>query len=148
MKELLHGSVNRRGQGSEIVGLLVIIVFIIVGALLYLRLGSFSSVESSFADIRASTEAYNLLKAMMAVNIGEPLDALSYRCYSGDCRAFEERLRDMIGASLPEGKSHWFSLEAEGQPLFVFGDCRVGIIGSYPFRYEGVFFEARLRVCT
>ena len=139
---------GRRGQGSEVVGLLVIIVFIIVGALLYLRLSSFSPVEGNLADIRASTEAYSLLKAMMAVNVDEPLDALSYRCYSGECDELQERVRDMLDASLPEGKNHWFSLEAEGQPLFAFGDCRVGILGSYPFRYEGIFFEARLRVCN
>lgn len=132
-----------KGQ-SELVGLLVIVVLLIVVGIVYLRFSSYK--EQGYQELRSSTTANNILRAIAAYNIeGYEFDAASYGCYAGDCQGLNIAA-EIVNASIGL-REYGFWIEAEGKEIYRDKSCSVGILASYPFTYEDIFFEAKLKIC-
>lgn len=137
----------RKGQ-TEVAGLLVIVVLLLVVGVIFLRFRLFDSGQD-FAEVRSSVEASRLLKAALRLKTDSlALHELLSQCYEEQqCEAFREELGKVIRANLLPQEDFTYFLEVDRVELLRFGGCTRGIVGSSFTVREGVLYESRLVLC-
>ncbi len=138
----------KKGQ-SEIVGLLVIVVILIFMGLIYL---SFSNLADTgaLASQRSNLETENALKSLMKMDLGDELSIkeLIVICgTNGDCNGLETELEDIFEVIIKPGKQFSFWIEMEETQIFAIGHCDLGLVSSNLFVKNGIYYEAKLKVC-
>lgn len=138
----------RKGQ-TEIMGLLIIVILLLVIGVIYLRFRLADGGEN-YGDVRTSTEASNLLKAAMNLNVGSlDLQELIVACSqeAHQCTLLQRELEQVFRYSLQSGTDFRYVLMANDRELLRFGGCSFGIVGTFISVKEGVVFESRLTLC-
>jgi hypothetical protein len=138
---------HKRSQ-TEVIGLLVIVILLVVIALIYIRFSIATGTELP-STLRSNIKVTNLLQALMNVDIQETAtQELSLECYYGHCQNLEEFLHEIFVATLQPNEDYRFTLLAGGDEIFKIGTCDKGIISRYPFIRDTIFLEATLLICT
>jgi len=148
--EVLLGT--RKAQ-SEVIGLLVIVIILIFMGLIYL---GFSNIldSGSLGDERQSIEAENALKALMNVEMdgyeGKTLEDFIVDCNIefNACETMEEALKEAYRVILRPETEFSFFANVDGEEIYSFGSCDLGLFSSYVFVRDGVSYEARLKLCS
>ncbi len=138
----------RKGQ-TEVAGLLVIVILLIVIGMIYLRFRL--AAQEDYSDIRASVEAGNLLKAVMRYNVGDVVIVdLLQECFEDNdrCRMFERELQQALEASLQPQLTYQYTLVANNRELARIGACSKGMVGSFITIKEGIILESKLVLCS
>ena len=139
----------RKGQ-SETMGLLVIVILFIVIGMIYLRF-RLADTGNDYGDVRNSIEANNLLKAVMKLKIGGiDVNEMIWNCHeeADKCRMLERELDSAFKSSLSERLNFGYVLKANELEILRFGECSLGIVGSFIAVRDGVVFESRLTLCN
>ncbi len=139
----------KRGQ-SEIVGLLMIVILLVVIGLIYLRF-SLSKQPSGYSDVRSSIEANNLLKAVMKLTVNETsVPDLVEECYQtpSSCVHLGNELALAIASNIKPQEDFKLVIKADDKEILRQGTCEVGMAGSYITVREGVIFESKLFICS
>ncbi len=137
-----------KGQ-SEVIGLMVIVVILILMGMFYLGFSNIADSKSSVGE-RRGLEAENALKAVMKLDLedyGANVEDLVVNCGNGDCSGLESALIDVYSVVLRPGESYKFSAYIDGVKIYEFGECNLGLVSSYPFPKNGLFYEVKFKLC-
>lgn len=145
----------RKGQ-TEIVGLLAIVILLIFLGMVYLGFVSFRE-ESILPTLRTNIEAENALKAVMKVEVEEnavygtnmKVEEILVNC-RGDislCVVLEGVLNDIYGQILAPNEDFSFAFYADNEKIYEFGTCGLGVVASYSFIKDYVFYDVKLKLC-
>ena len=139
----------KKGQ-MEVVGLLVIVIFLLVIGLLVLHF-SIQPKSTTAADSRSSLESTRLLQALVLTTIqGKSFEEHVVACSqtTSACNDLRLQLDSIFSVILKKGELYSFYLVYEDQNILQIEQCPLGVISSYPFVASGGFYEAKLRLCT
>ncbi len=151
---------QRHGQ-IEMIGLVILVVILIFGALFYVRFQMLQPVQSKQDDTLVTTQAYNLLSALLPLPLCEKRtikDAL-IQCSEGisapfcadysSCQILHEQLPIILGSVLDHslGLKYSFHARSENAVFFEIPGCTRGITPSYPFQESGKNYEIVLTLC-
>ncbi len=140
---------NSRAQ-AEVLGLLVIVIILIFIGVIYLRF-TLATEAAPYSSVRTSIEASNLLFALMDVNIGAfsiREDISSCTETPSTCITLQNNIEDIFYSVLQEEENYRLKIITEDETVIIdMGDCTRGIVSTYPFTQEGVFYEAALTLC-
>ena len=137
---------------SEVVGLLVIVILLIFVGVIFLRFYLIKP-DTSYASSRASLEAGNVLNALMQVHIqGIPFAEYTDQCYSDAtaCQGLRLELNALLKEILKPGQKYGFTVVSGGSDVMHVASqnpCTTGIVNTYSFIENGIFYDASLRLC-
>ena len=132
---------------TEILGIAIIIVLLLIFGLFYLK---FSSNKSTLIpEMRTNVQTNNLLQSLLKVNLNnQPFEDLLYNCYSNnDCNTLNEELPKIIALSLNNETQYNFTTSADNKPFFSLGSCSSGIVANYPITKNNIIFDINLLIC-
>ena len=142
---------SKRGQ-TEIIGLMVIVILLIFLGVTYLSFVSFKE-KSILPTLRTNIEADNALKAVMKVGIEEvgwkTVEEMVVGCNGdvGECEVLEDGLNEVFGEILTPREEFSFAFYADDVKIVEFGSCGLGVVASYSFIKDYVFYETKLKLC-
>ena len=136
-----------KGQ-SEIVGLMVIVVILILMGMFYLGFSNIADSKSSVGE-RRGLEAENALKSVMQLDLEGlgNIKGLVVECGNGNCSGLESALIEVYSVVLRPGESYKFSAYIDGVEIYEYGACNLGLVSSYPFPKNGLFYEVKFKLC-
>ena len=136
-----------KGQ-SEIVGLMVIVVILILMGMFYLGFSNIADSKSSVGE-RRGLEAENALKSVMKLDLEGlgNIEGLVVECGNGNCSGLESALIEVYSVVLRPGESYKFSAYIDGVEICEYGACNLGLVSSYPFPKNGLFYEVKFKLC-
>ncbi|MBT3262496.1 hypothetical protein HN363_03050 [Candidatus Woesearchaeota archaeon] len=136
-----------KGQ-SEIVGLMVIVVILILMGMFYLGFSNIADSKSSVGE-RRGLEAENALKSVMQLDLEGlgNIEGLVVECGNGNCSGLESALIEVYSVVLRPGESYKFSAYIDGVKIYEYGTCNLGLVSSYPFPKNGLFYEVKFKLC-
>ncbi len=137
---------------TEIVGLLVIVILLIFLALIYIGFTAIKQ-DSLLPSLRTNIEVDNTLKALMKVPVGqnaESVEELLISCSLGleGCVGLEDGVKEVLGVILKPNQAFSFVGVADDEEIVSFGVCEYGIVASYSFIKNSVFYESKLKICN
>jgi hypothetical protein len=142
----------RKKAQSEVIGLLVIVIILIFMVLVYL--GFSDMIETGgFGEERESIEAENALKALMNVEFEDyddkTLEDLIVECNLdfNSCESLGSAVKGAYEVILRPGVEFSFFVNVDGEEIYSFGSCDLGLFSSYVFVRNGISYEARLKLC-
>ncbi len=135
-----------KGQ-TEIIGLIVIVILLILGGLIYLRLQTGNSRD--YGELRTNVKAANLLQAMTLITLeGKQLkDHLVICKQTGDCSILERELPKIIERSLQSNQDYLLVIMQGQDELLRLGNCTTGIASTFPVIRQGISFDMQLKIC-
>jgi len=134
----------------EVVGLLVIVIFLLVIGLIVLRF-SIKPDSTTAADSRSSLESTRLLQALVLTTIQDKSfedHVVACSQTASVCNDFRLQLESIFSVILKKGELYSFYIVYEDQNILQIEQCPVGVISSYSFVASGGFYETKLRLCT
>ncbi len=140
----------RKGQ-SEVIGLMVIVVILIFMGVVYLGFVNMSD-NGSLASQRVGIETENALNAVLRVNLenydDKTIQDLIVECGGGfGCNQLENALNEVYTAVLRPGTTFSYWVFIEDEEIYATSACQIGIVSSYVFVRDGLFYETKLRLC-
>ncbi|MBT4576970.1 hypothetical protein HOB91_01410 [Candidatus Woesearchaeota archaeon] len=140
----------RKGQ-SEVIGLMVIVLILIFMGVLYLGFANLAG-NDTLASQRVGIETENALNAVLRVNLenydDKTIQDLIVECGGGfDCNQLENALKEVYTAVLKPGTTFSYWVLMEDEEIYATSTCQIGIVSSYVFVRDGIFYEAKLRLC-
>lgn len=137
-----------KGQ-TEILGLLMIVILLLVLGMIYLRFATLTQTQLN-PSLRSNIETTNLLQALMNLHIGGPsIKEMSVSCSQdpSTCPAFEKLLTEALYANLDPSETFTFTLAGNEKELIAMKYCTRGIVTTFPFVKDGVYFDSALTIC-
>ena len=151
----------KKGQ-MEMIGLVIIVILLIIGALFYVRFGVLGQTNKKEESTVKVTQAYNLMNALININIcqDKPLkDALAQCkeeptklfCTNQDACTFAKKQIQLIVDPLLHttvGLDYTFQAKTGEDVYLTFGKCETGT-NSPPLRFtsNGKQYQAYFRLC-
>jgi len=145
----------KKGQ-TEMLGFVVIVILIVIGALLYVRFGVLGGDEGrkTKEDTITSIQGYNLMNAVMNVKICEDVSVREglVKCRSNEqlcgmdaCAYLDEEIDNLV--SVATHKDYSFMVNSSGWS-YNLGECDYGV-ASYPYIYnlKGDSYRAVFKLC-
>lgn len=151
----------KKGQ-MEMIGLVIIVILLIIGALFYLRFAVFDHQEQRSESTIRVTQAYNLMNALINVDMcGKPLKEALAQCKEQPqepycegkdaCGFLQEKIPSIVDPILHETIGVGYSFEAKkGEEAYLtFGTCEIGT-NSPPLRFtsQGRQYQAYFKLCS
>lgn len=146
----------KKGQ-IEIIGLLVVVVLIVVGALLYVKFALLTTDDNSYQrmhslsidsnnlisgllNIKVCDGNYKISEAVLACSVNEPV------CDQNACEFLKEEIISIFSVLEVENYSFYV---LEGEEVFLsIGDCEYGVVtGSYALGGQFRDFIVQLKLC-
>jgi len=148
-------AIKKKGQ-TELIGLMVIVLLLIFLGMVYIGFVSFKE-SSVLPTIRANIEAENALKSVMKVKIQDDvfyggnmtIEELMVACSDDTsmCVVLEDALEEVYNVVLKPTEDFSFSFYTGDEKVYEFGVCGLGVVASYSFIKDYVFYEAKLKLC-
>lgn len=140
----------RKGQ-SEVIGLMVIVLILIFMGVLYLGFANLAG-NDTLASQRVGIETENALNAVLRVNLenygDKTIQDLIVECGNGfGCNELESALNEVYSEVLKPGTKFGYWAYLEDEEIYATSVCQIGIVSSYVFVRDGIFYEAKLRLC-
>lgn len=139
----------KKGQ-TEMIGLLVIVVLILVIGVVFLRF-SVGKPSDLKADLRTNIQTTNLLRAVMKANIDDRSVAdaiLECSANSAQCDEVKAGIKEILDISIGKGREYSFTATIEDREIMSIGTCQdVGIVASYQASRKGTLIDSKLKVC-
>jgi flagellin-like protein len=145
----------RKGQ-IEIIGLLIVVVLIVIGALFYVKFALLTP-DDDFQKLHSdSIDSNNLINAILNVKVCENTIKIKdgivacanneVICDQDACGLVEEGI-NTIFETIGDKKRSFVVLE--GEKVFLeLGECEYGVAsGKYPIRGDYSSYDVQLRVC-
>ncbi len=151
---------KRHGQ-IEMIGLVILVVILIFGALFYLRFHVLQPVQATQDSTLVTAQGYHLLSALLPLPLCDKKtikDALIH-CSEGtsdafcadlsSCQALHNRLPTILEPAIDHslGLQYSFQARSENAVFFQIPGCTRGISPSYPFQESGKNYEIALTLC-
>ena len=145
----------------EMIGLVILVVILLFGALFYVRFQVLQPVQSHQDSTLVTTQAYNLLGALLSLPLCEKktvkqafiqCSETSTASFCGDltsCQALKTQLPQILGPAVDRALGLNYSLTARSEEavFFSISGCTRGITPSYPFQESGKNYEIILTLC-
>ncbi len=139
----------------ETMGLMIIVILIVIGALLYLRFGILQSEPTTSVDKIQNIQAINLINAIMNIQICEELSVkeVVVSCENSEniqcCNTLEPEISSILGKTA-DFNNQFFILKNNVQIIQIPEElvCEAGIASpSYTFTGSGDVYEAYFMLC-
>ncbi|GEM_PF-1876909 len=143
---------TRKAQ-SEVLGLLVIVVILLVLGVIYLGFVNLAQ-GSSLTNQRTSLEAERALQTLMKVSFpaygDQTFEELIVACHKDpkDCILLEEALQEAYLVILRPGTLYSFTATYQEEAFYSTGLCSLGLVSHYVFVTDGLAYETQLQLCT
>mgnify|MGYP004006925947 FL=1 len=114
----------------------------------YLGFSNIADSKSSVGE-RRGLEAENALKSVMQLDLEGlgNIEGLVVECGNGNCSGLESTLIEVYSVVLRPGESYKFSAYIDGVEIYEYGACNLGLVSSYPFPKNGLFYEVKFKLC-
>lgn len=151
---------NTKAQ-IEIVGLLVIVLLIILGALFYLKFVILQPTPPASESTMRTTQAYNLLNALIPLHLCEEktLKQALVQCAERpseplcagktSCDALHTFLPAIVDPVMRDALAlnYSFTARTEDREFFTLPGCATGVVPRYTFEEEGKIYELSFKLC-
>ena len=150
-----------KGQ-MEMIGLVIIVVLLVIGALFYVKFSVFGSNQKREESTVRVTQAYNLMNALLNIALCEkPLKEALIACKEQPseqycegkdaCAYVKEKVPTVVDPILHQNIGAEYLFEAKkGEEVFLtFGNCEIGT-NSPPLRFgsQGRQYQAYFKLCA
>lgn len=136
-----------KGQ-TEIIGLVVVVILLILGGLIYLRLQT--NPPQDYSELRTNVRATHILQALTLITIeGKQLKDHLVDCHQEKrCDVLKKEIPAILQAALPQNQAYQFVALQGEKELLRLGTCSTGIASSFPLTRQGLVFDLQLKLCT
>lgn len=146
---------TKRGQ-TEMIGLVIVVILIVIGALFYLKFVVLGGKEQQQhkADSLSSTQAYNLMNAVMNIKLCGNISVMEgiklckdegNICEYTACSYMDDEVDKIVKSVIY--KDYSLNVTSSGWH-YTLGACKYGIT-SYPYLYtiKGETYKATFKIC-